>query len=212
MKELLEPIKYVSDYDLDIQNRTIYFVGEVEPDLVLLTVEHLNMLASPKYFKNYEEPITLLINSPGGADDMTFFLYDAIQACSAPVYTVGTGMVCSAASLILSCGDKRFGTENCWLMTHKGNITLSGDDDAVESQSELNKKVSDRYWKLLERHTKRTALQWYRKSRDEGELWLNAEDMIEWGVIDELIPTRRTFEPLSKRLIKDLLKEGKDDE
>ena len=205
-------LKTVIDYTVDIRSRTIYLVGEIDQTTVLPTVQYLNLLSSPKCFKNYLDPINLVISSEGGADDMNLFLYDSIQSCAAPVHTIGSGMVCSAATLILSCGEKRFGTENLWLMAHKGSVTLSGDDDSVVSQAVLQSKVSDRYWKLLARHTTKTALQWYRKARNSGELWLNANQLIEWGVIDEIIPTRRVFEPISNRLIKDLLNEDQEED
>ena len=205
-------LKTVVDYTVDVRSRTIYLVGEIDQDTVLPAIQYLNLFSSPQCFKNHTDPINLVISSPGGADDMNFFLYDAIQSCAAPVHTIGSGMVCSAATLILSCGEKRKGTENLWLMAHKGSVTLSGDDDSIVSQANLQKKVADRYWKLLERHTKKTALQWYRKARDAGELWLNAQQLIEWGVIDEIISTRNVFEPMSNRLIKDMLNEEQEED
>lgn len=212
-RDMCELLKLSLDHSVDLKTRTIYFVGEVELEFVTPVVQYLHVLSSPQYCKNqHNEPIKLIINSPGGSDDMAFFLYDAIQSCEAPVHTIGTGMVCSAATLILACGHKRFGTENLWLMTHKGSSVLSGDDDAVLSQAKLQNKIADRYWKLLERHTKKTALNWYRNSRDHGELWLNAEQSLEWGVIDEILPSTRQFEPLSKRMIKDLIRDEDDSE
>lgn len=209
--DLCDLLKISLDHSIDLRSRTIYLIGEVELDWVTTTVQYLHMFSSPKYFRNNTDPINLIINSPGGSDDMAFCLYDAIQTCGSPVHTIGTGMVCSAATLILSCGHKRFGTENLWLMTHKGSVIVSGDDDSIMSQAKLQNKVADRYWKLLERHTKKPALSWYRNSRDHGELWLNAEQSLEWGVIDEIIPSTRSFEPLSNRMIKDLIKREDDD-
>lgn len=205
--ELCELLKVSLDHSIDLRTRTIYLVGDIEVEWILPAVQYLHLFSSPKYYKNYKEPITLIVNSQGGSDDMAFFMYDAIQSCGAPVHTVGTGMVCSAATLILSCGHKRLGTENLWLMTHKGSTSLSGDDDSVMSAAKLQAKVADRYWKLLERHTKRTALNWYRNSRDHGELWLNAEQALEWGVIDNIVDPNRVFDPLSRRMIKDLIRE-----
>ena len=93
-------------------------------------------------------------------------------------------------------------------MTHKGSFVHSGDDDEIHAQEELRKKVTDLYWKLLERHSdgKKTAAQWYAKSKDEGQHWLSSEQMVEWGVIDGIIqPERRELAPLSKRRLRRLL-------
>jgi ATP-dependent Clp protease protease subunit len=194
----------LEDYCIDIENRTIYLVGDIVPEIVESVVHQIQYLSSKTYFKTkYKNPIKLVINSPGGYDDMMLQLYDTLVLCPAPIVTIGTGMVCSAASLILVSGDKRYATPNCMFMTHKGRAHLSGDDDEIQAQAELNKKLSQRYWKLLGRHTKHSAQWWYDRSKGEGELWLDADDMIKRGVIDGIIPSaRRELTPLSKRSVK----------
>ncbi len=207
-------LKTIHEYGVDPPRRCIYFSGVIEDD----TIE---MIASQIHMFNDTDPskeITLVINSPGGYDDATFFLYDNIVNSEAEVVTIGSGMVCSAASLILACGDRRYATENCWLMTHKGQAAIEGDDDEVISQVELQVKCADRYWKLLERHSDRRANDWYKQSKHVGELWLPVGKMLEYGIIDGVIaPDRRKFDPLSKRIMAPLarrmkLEEDDDDE
>ena len=48
-----------------------------------------------------EEPITLLIDSPGGDVYAGFSIFDVIRFIKAPVRIVGIGLVASAAALIL---------------------------------------------------------------------------------------------------------------
>ncbi len=188
---------------VDLKNRRLYFIGEEISDAETLVAQIHYLNSSAHHPDTYKNPIYIIINSPGGSDDMTFCLYDAIVTSEAEIVTIGTGMVCSAASLILCCGDRRYATENCWFMTHKGQQVCVGDDDEIEAQAELSKKVSDRYWKLLGRHTTISGQRWYNKSKGEGELWLEVEGMLQHGVIDAILhPLRRVLEPLPTRRIK----------
>lgn len=196
--------EFLEEYCIDIENRIVYLIGEVDLDTVHSIVKQLKYLTTEKYLGDRaKEPIILVINSPGGFDDMMLHLYDAITLCSSPVITVGMGMVCSAASLILVSGDERYCSPLCLFMTHKGRAEISGDDDELQAQAELNKKLSQTYWKLLGRHTKHTAQWWYDHSKVEGEFWLDANDMLKNGVVDGIIlPERRILDPLSTRAIK----------
>jgi len=213
--DLKDRLDILGKYNFDIKERRIYLCGaiggEEDDEYTGYIIEHIHFLNSLNH-----DPIQLILNSPGGTDDTLLYLYDAITTSQSEVITIGSGMVCSAASLVLACGDKRYATENCKMMTHKGQVVISGDDDEIHSQSELQTKLTDLYWKLLARHSTKTADQWYSKSKDEGQLWLNAEEMLKWGVIDGIIkPTRRDFTPLPtrklKRLIADLEKEEEED-
>ena len=53
------------------------------------------------------EPITLIINSPGGSVTAGLALIDTMQSLDCPVITVGEGVVASMAAVILACGDHR---------------------------------------------------------------------------------------------------------
>lgn len=213
-KELRESLKGILEQEVDIKNRIVYMVGDIENLVVDSTVKQLLFLASPHYFPDdHAKPIHLILNSVGGEDDAMFYLYDVITNLPTEVYIIGTGIVCSAAVMVLVAGDKRFATPNCFLMSHKGKSTLFDiDDDEIHSVAELSGKLADRYWKILERHTSKTALQWYRKSRNEGQLWLDAEQMLKWGVIDAILePTRRSLGPLSSRRVREVLKDLEDE-
>lgn len=205
---LTRRVKYFHEYSLDITGRVIYFTGAIEEDEVSVIITQIHLLNSINL-----NPIYMVINSMGGSDDMMFALYDAITLSQSKVVTIGTGMICSAATLILVGGDERYATENCWFMAHKGRIVSEGDEDELTSQAEFTAKSSDRYWKVLGRHTSRAASTWYEKSRDRGGLWLDTEQMLKCGVIDGVITSdRRPLESLPKRRIKRLLKDFEEDE
>lgn len=212
-----ERLLLAHELGVDIQSRIVYLHGEFggECDVVGMTLTNLRFLTSQANFPDtYLNPITLVIDSPGGEDIMMFHLYDFMTTCPAPIYTVGTGEVCSAAALILAAGEKghRSATPNCMYMTHKGKAGLGGDDDEIEAQAALQSLMSDRYWKLLERHTALKASTWFSKSKHKGELWINADTMLEYGVIDSITPTAKEWPPLSTKKLRTKVKEVEPDE
>jgi ATP-dependent Clp endopeptidase proteolytic subunit ClpP len=212
LKENTEQLLLQHEYGIDVKGRVVYLIGEFggECDVIKMTLTNLRFLASPIHFpETYLEPITLVIDSPGGEDIAMFHLYDFITTSKTPIYTVGQGEVCSAAALILVAGEKghRSATPNCLFMVHKGKSGLGGDDDEVEAQAALQALMSDRYWKLLQRHTELTAAQWFSKSKHKGELWINADTMMEFGVIDSIVPTTKEWPVLSTKKIRTKVKE-----
>lgn len=198
-----EEYTILEDGSVDLKSRRIYIVGDIAEDHIENTVQQIHYLSNADHCEDYDKPITLIINSLGGQDDMMLYLYDAITTCPTEVITIGSGLVCSAATLILACGDKRYATENCMFMTHKGHVKLAGDEDEISAQAEFSRKISDRYWKLMGRHTNLSGQQWYNRSKSEGEHWLEIEGMLKAGVIDGVLKDeKRKLEPLSKRRIK----------
>ncbi|SLM17851.1 ATP-dependent Clp protease proteolytic subunit 2 (fragment) [uncultured spirochete] len=79
-----------------LKTRTVLLVGEVDKDLSEKVVRQLLLLDSIS-----DEPIMLLIDSPGGDVYAGFSIFDVIRFIKAPVRIVGIGLVASAAALIL---------------------------------------------------------------------------------------------------------------
>lgn len=191
---------------VDLEGRNLFMIGDVTSPNAENMISSIHLMNSRS-----DAPIRFWINSCGGEDQMLFYMYDAITSSPSPIYTIGTGMVCSAAALLLVCGDRRYATPNSWFMTHKGRFQLEGDEDEIRAATHLSSAVSDRYWKLVARHTNRSAKWWFSRSKGQGELWMDADEMLKNGVVDEVFkPTRRELPPLTKsRIQKD---EAEDDE
>jgi ATP-dependent Clp protease protease subunit len=201
-----EDFEVLEEHCLDIKNRVIYLVGDICDAIVEPVVQQINYLASPVHCRLADQPIKMIINSLGGHDDMMLYLYDTMVNCPCEIHTVGTGLVCSAATLLLVAGDKSFATENCMFMTHKGKSSLMGDEDEITAQAEFNKKMNDKYWKLMGRHTFLSGQRWYTRSKSAGENWLDVEDMLKAGVIEAVVPSPRDLKPLPARKIKTKIK------
>lgn len=212
LKENTEHLLLLHEYGIDVKERTVYLMGEFggDADAVEMTLANLRHLSSARHYPDtHLNPIKMIIDSPGGEDIAMFHLYDFIITCPTPIHTIGQGEVCSAAALILVAGEKghRSATPNCMFMTHKGKSGLGGDDDEIEAQAAMQALNSDKYWKLLERHTSLKATQWLSKSKHKGELWLNVDAMLEFGVIDSITPTAQEWPALSTKKLRTRVKE-----
>jgi ATP-dependent Clp protease protease subunit len=215
LSEIAQSLLLNHELGVDLEERIVYMFGEMGGDdgNDSAAITNLRFLTSMKRFPlTYQDPIRLVIDSPGGSEISMLHLYDVITTSPAPIWTVGVGEVCSAATLILVAGDRRFATENAFFMTHKGKMGIEGDEDEIAAQAALHKKVSDRYWRLMERHTKLTAKEWFSKSKNKGELWLGVDKLLKYGVIDEVIPTIKNWPPLSTDPVRTKRKNDEEDE
>ena len=116
-----------------------------------------------------------------------FALYDIIQTIKSPVKTIGIGAICSAAVLLLACGEKREATENSWLMAHNATTDCEGNILKVRAQFEAFKRYEKLRYDLLAKHTNLTAAQWKKRENSEGEVWLDSKQMLEAGIIDKIL-------------------------
>lgn len=111
------------DYDLYIPSRTIYMGscsvdenGESGVDAVMAerVIKALHLLDQ----KN--EPITIIMNNPGGDWYHGMAIYDAIKECQSEVTVKVKGMAMSMGSIILQAADNRVMSPNSRFMIHYG--------------------------------------------------------------------------------------------
>jgi ATP-dependent Clp protease protease subunit len=198
MDKLNPELNLLFKYGIDLENRRLYMVGEIDDD------NFETYLKAIHYFNDQEnkEPIELYLDSNGGSVSTMCAFYDAIRSSDMPIYTIATGEVCSAAVLILLAGHLRFATENAYLMHHLASNYGGGGEDEREIQARAKqfKAWSKRTYKLLAYHSLKTAKWWEDQATTEGEVWLDANTMHEFGVVDEVIKnpkrvTRKASKP-----------------
>ncbi len=195
---LYKELEFVYDYDLDKENRTVFFHGDVDEALVDRTIKSLLYLD-----QQGDKPINMYICSYGGSVDHMFSLYDVITGVvKSPVNTIGTGCICSAAVLLLACGEERVATENSWLMAHKAQGGAFGNAEEVMSGAQAFMQYEMRRYKLLARHSLWTAKEWQDHELKSGEVWMQPQDMLKAGVVDKIARPRRA------RSVKSATKKG----
>lgn len=171
-------------HELDLSsNRYVYIFGEIDENLATSVIKQLLLLSETK------EPITIIINSPGGSVIDGAAIISAMEAAKGPVNTVCTQMCASMAAMIFSYGTERMMLNRSLLMEHPASIGgVSGELDKAYSRLAVLK----RYIRKMEEYTAKRAKMTYEQYKLETgvELWLDAEDAINRGFADRIVFVR----------------------
>lgn len=130
------------------------------------------------------KPIKLYIDSNGGSLMDCFTICDSIKMSKTPVWTIVVGCAYSAAFDICTFGHKRFAYPHATFLFHEGGTGMSGTIGQFQNFAAFNKRLIEKTKKYLIENTKITEEK-YKEVKTE-DWWLDAEEALEWGVIDEI--------------------------
>lgn len=174
-------------YSRLLKDRIIFLSGEVEDFSANLIVAQLLFLEAD----DPDKDIHLYINSPGGSITAGMAIYDTIQHVKCDVSTICVGMAASMGAFLLASGakGKRKALPNSEIMIHqpsggtRGQVTdiVIHAERIIKTKDKLNKILSERTGKDLERIKKDV----------ERDYFMDAEEALSYGIIDEIIPARR---------------------
>ena len=172
-----------------LKTRTVLLVGEIDKDLSEKVVRQLLLLESIS-----EEPITLLIDSPGGDVYAGFSIFDVIRFIKAPVRIVGIGLVASAAALILIAvpKDRRFGLPNSSYLIHQPLSGMNGVATDIEIHAKELERTRLHINELLAEATGQ-ALEKIIKDTDR-DFWMNSQEAMQYGLIGKVIVSRQELD------------------
>ena len=145
-----------------------------------------------------QEPINIFINSPGGYVTDALGIVDVMKAIKSPINTIVLGRAASAASLIATCGGKRYISANSEVMIHEAAMQGFGYIDtrdekfakALKRLDEMNARVNNIY-------AKQTGKSFEEISKVMGtkdDIFMTAEQAIAFGLADTIL----TEEELAK--------------
>jgi len=137
-----------------------------------------------------KEPITVLVNSPGGSVDDGFAIYDTMRFVRSPVRVLCVGLAASAANIVLLGAPKgsRFALPNTRILIHQPSTGASGaaSDIAItareilKTRARLNRLLAEETGQKLEKIEEDT-------NRD---FWLSSEEARKYGLIDRVVESR----------------------
>lgn len=147
--------------------------------------EIANTLVSLSLVSN--EPIKLVLHSPGGGLRSTYYLCDVIRTLGCPVYTINCGCA-SGAALILASGTAghRYSYPNASIMLHLPESSFEGETRQMEIRTAEIRRLTDvMAERLIEWGAHKTKKQILKDI--DREYWMSAKEAIEYGVVDQLV-------------------------
>jgi len=133
------------------------------------------------------EPITVLINSPGGEINSGLLMYDAIVGSKAPVRMICRGKAYSMGAVLLACAGKRYMLPNSELMLHQPMLggRVSGNASSIKSISDSMIETKKKINSLLAKHTGKTEEE-IDKATDFDH-YFSPDEAIAFNLCDEII-------------------------
>jgi ATP-dependent Clp protease protease subunit len=142
-----------------------------------------------------EKPITVYINSPGGAADSGFAIYDVLRFVRPQVRIVCSGLCASAALIIFLAGDKghRYSLPNSRFLLHQPFTSAWGQATDLQITAKEILKLKDRFNSIVAEATEKTVEQ---ISEDANrDFWLSAKEALDYKLVDKIIASRAEIEP-----------------
>ena len=176
--------------------RTMMLYGEVEEEKIQELIVGLLVMtegAGPKAFTEDGKlkPIQFYISTYGGAADDMFALYDIMNLVkpSCDIYTIGIGKVMSAGVLLLAAGSKgkRYISKHCRVMIHSVAAGAGGQMHNLENEMKAIKNLQDEYVNALVANTDLTKRQLNKILDRKVNVYLTAEEAIEYGIADHIL-------------------------
>jgi ATP-dependent Clp endopeptidase proteolytic subunit ClpP len=172
-----------------VDNR-IYFYSDIEREQILTLNKRLRELSNDLVIRQINEEsndqkIFLHINSAGGDVFMGFSAMDEILKSKIPVYTIIDGCCASSATFLSIVGKKRFINKHAFILIHQLSSSFEGKYNEfndhktnIDQFMEMMKNIYLTYTKLDDDKIKELI---------NKDLWLNAEDALKYGFVDEIL-------------------------
>lgn len=168
-----------------LKTRTILLSGEINKDLAERTIRQLLLLEDMS-----DEPIRVFIDSPGGDADAGYAIFDMIRFVKPEVWTIGMGLVASAAAIIQLAAPKarRVGLPNSHYLIHQPLSGIRGVATDIEIHARELDKLRARINHLI---ADETGVKFAQVEKDtDRDFWMNAEEAVKYGLLSKVIEKR----------------------
>jgi len=168
-----------------LKTRTILLSGEINKDLAEKAIRQLLLMEDMG-----DDPIRVFIDSPGGDADAGYALFDMIRYVKPPVWTIGMGLVASAAAIIqlASPKERRLGLPNSHYLIHQPLSGIRGVATDIEIHARELDKLRAKINRLISEETGNPPEQ-VEKDTDR-DYWMTAEEAVNYGLINRIIMKR----------------------
>ena len=175
-------------FDKLLKERIIFLgtqIDDVSANLVMAQLLHLES-------EDPDRDIQIYINSPGGSFTALTAIYDTMQFVKPEIQTICMGQAASAAAVLLAAGTKgkRLALQHARILIHQPSGGGEGQSSDIEIQAREILRMRDLLEVMLADHSGQTPEK-IRKDIERDKI-LTAREAVEYGLIDEVVSTRKT--------------------
>lgn len=165
-----------------MRDRILWVAGGVNDQMSTVVQAQLMFLDNTS-----KEDITMHIDSPGGSVKSGLSMVDVMEYIKCDIRTVNTGMAASMGSVLLGAGTKgkRASLRHSKTMLHQSSGGFRGNIQDAEIDWQEWQKVNHELFVLLGDYCGKDAE--VVKADASRDLWLSADEALDYGIIDEVI-------------------------
>ncbi|MBQ5670183.1 MAG: ATP-dependent Clp protease proteolytic subunit [Tidjanibacter sp.] len=172
-----------------MMDRIIFLGAPIDDDVANIIEAQLLFLET----QDPERDIQIYINSPGGSVSAGLGIYDTMQLVAPQVSTICTGMAASMGAVLLTAGAKgrRSALPHSRVMIHQPLGGVQGQASDIEITAREILKYKQELYQILASHSGQPI---ERIAADaDRDYWMRAEEAKEYGLIDEVLVSRKVL-------------------
>lgn len=164
------------------KSRTVLITGEINDRVARGATERLMAMAGES-----DDPITVVVSSPGGHVESGDMIHDMIKFVKPTVRVLGTGWVASAGALIFVAADKehRFCLPNTRFLLHEPRGGVGGSASEIDIQAREVLRMRERLNNIFAEQTGQPLDKIVADTN--RDFWMNAEEAVEYGIVSKII-------------------------
>jgi ATP-dependent Clp protease protease subunit len=175
-------------YSRLLKERIIFLGTPIDDGVANVVMAQLLHLES----EDPDRDISIYINSPGGSFTALTAIYDTMQFVKPEIQTICMGQAASAAAVLLAAGTKgkRLALEHARVLIHQPSGGGEGQSSDIEIQAREILRMRELLEQMIANHSGQDPEK-VRKDIERDKI-LTAREAVEYGLIDEVVSTRKT--------------------
>ena len=171
--------------------RSIGLFADVTEERIAELIHAMIYLNEVNKVNKTENPISFYISTYGGSADDMFGMYDVMRHVreETEIHTIGLGKVMSAGVILLAAGTKgkRKIGRNCLVMIHSVIAGNHGPLHNLINEMEAVEQIQQMYIDCLVAETNLSKKQLKKLLERKVNVYLSAEEAVEYGIADIII-------------------------
>lgn len=172
-------------YSRMLRDRVVFVGGAVSRPMAQVVTAQLLFLAN----EDPKAEISMYVNSPGGSVSAGLGIVDTMRFIPCPVATYVIGQAASMGSVIACSGTKgrRFALPHAENLMHQPliNGVIEGQATDLEIHAKHILRLREKLYQLYSENTGQTKDRIHADC--DRDKWLNAQEMLEYGLIDKVL-------------------------